>query len=373
MSSGLGTTDTGTPAGALPAGDAGVTAGMAGGLLLPATPAARSTEPGTSAYRRFVSSNPLAAMILQRLIISLLLLLAVSLLLFLGIQALPGDFAQTYLGQSATPQAVENIRRELGLDQPAVTRYLSWLAGAVQGDFGTSWASHNSITEQLANRLGNTLFLAAFAAVVSVPLAVGLGMLSVFFRDRLPDRIINVFSLAAISLPEFFVGYLFIFLFAINLGWVSFPSTVYAGMPFLQRIEAIILPAGTLVLVVLAHMMRMTRAAILNVMASPYVETAELKGLSKMRIIAKHAGPNAIAPIINVVALNLAYLVVGVVVVEVVFVYPGIGQYMVDAVTVRDMPVVQACGLLFAAVYIILNMIADILGIVFNPRLRHPK
>jgi peptide/nickel transport system permease protein len=243
----------------------------------------------------------------------------------------------------------------------------------VQGDFGTSWASKNSISEQLSNRLGNTLFLAAFAAIISVPLAIGLGMLSVLFRDRIPDRIINIFSLAAISLPEFFVGYLFIFLFAITLGWVSFPSTVYAGMPFGERVEAIMLPCATLVLVVLAHMMRMTRAAILNVMASPYVETAELKGLSKMRIIARHAGPNAIAPIINVVALNLAYLVVGVVVVEVVFVYPGIGQYMVDAVTVRDMPVVQACGLLFAAVYIILNMIADILAIVFNPRLRHPK
>ena len=373
MASGLGTTEKGHSAGTLPAGDSLAAAGTAGPALASLPPASRSNEPGLSAYRRFAGGNPLTMMILQRLAISLLLLLAVSLLLFLGIQALPGDFAQTYLGQSATPQAVENIRRELGLDQPAVTRYLSWLGGAVQGDFGTSWASRNSISEQLTNRLGNTLFLAAFAAIVSVPLAVGLGMLSVLYRDRLPDRVINVFSLAAISLPEFFVGYLFIFLFAINLGWVSFPSTVYAGMPFLQRLEAIILPAGTLVLVVLAHMMRMTRAAILNVMASPYVETAELKGLSKMRIIAKHAGPNAIAPIINVIALNLAYLVVGVVVVEVVFVYPGIGQYMVDAVTVRDMPVVQACGLLFAAVYIILNMVADILGIVFNPRLRHPK
>jgi peptide/nickel transport system permease protein len=317
--------------------------------------------------------SPLARLILQRLGLSILLLFAVSLLIFVGVEALPGDFAQTYLGQSATPQAVANIRSELGLDRPATTRYLAWLGGVVQGDFGTSWASGNSIAEQIGRRLGNTLLLAAFAALVSVPLAIALGMLAVHYRNRLPDRVINAISLAAISLPEFFVGYLLILLFAVNWSWVTFPSTVYDGMPLGARLEAILLPGMTLVLVVLAHMMRMTRAAILNVMSSAYIETAELKGLSAFSIIARHAAPNAVAPIINVVALNLAYLVVGVVVVEVVFVYPGMGQYMVDAVTVRDMPVVQACGLIFAAVYILLNMTADILGILANPRLRHPR
>ena len=157
------------------------------------------------------------------------------------------------------------------------------------------------------------------------------------------------------------------------MGVATFPATVYDGMSIGERLSAIALPTATLVLVVLAHMMRMTRAAILNVMSSAYVETAELKGLGSLRVIAKHAAPNAVAPVINVIALNLAYLVVGVVVVEVVFVYPGMGQYMVDAVTVRDMPVVQACGLIFAAVYIFLNMLADIIGILANPRLRHPK
>jgi peptide/nickel transport system permease protein len=164
-----------------------------------------------------------------------------------------------------------------------------------------------------------------------VPLAIGLGMLAVRYRNRFPDRMINVVSLAAISLPEFFVGYILILFIAVQGGWLTFPSTVYAGMPFGQRMEAIVLPCATLVLVVLAHMMRMTRAAILNVMQSAYVETAELKGLGTLRIIARHAFPNAIAPIVNVVMLNLAYLVVGVVVVEVVFVYPGMGQYLVDA------------------------------------------
>ncbi len=335
--------------------------------------AERAEEWAAQEEARHWLRGPLATLILQRLGLSVLLLFAVSLLIFVGVEALPGDFAQTYLGQSATPQAVANIRQELGLDRPATTRYLEWLGGVVHGDFGTSWASGNSIAKQIGRRLGNTLLLAAFAALIAVPLAVGLGMVAVLYRNRIPDRLINAFSLAAISLPEFFVGYLLILFFAVKWGWVTFPSTVYDGMPFGARLEAILLPGFTLVMVVLAHMMRMTRAAILNVMSSAYIETAQLKGLDAFRIIAKHAAPNSVAPIINVVALNLAYLVVGVVVVEVVFVYPGMGQYMVDAVTVRDMPVVQACGLIFAAVYIVLNMIADILGIVANPRLRHPR
>ncbi|WP_064695149.1 ABC transporter permease [Rhizobium aegyptiacum] len=332
-------------------------------------PAPSNILPGLGFRHRF----PLLALILERLLLSIVLLFAVSILIFGGLEALPGDFATTYLGQSATPQAVANIRQDLGLDRPVTTRYVEWLGNAVQGDFGTSWASKNSVSEQIGKRLGNSLFLAGFAAVISVPLAVGLGMLSVHFRNRMPDKIINVISLAAISLPEFFIGYLLILFFAVKLGMATFPATVYDSMGFVERLKAIALPTATLVLVVLAHMMRMTRAAILSVMSSAYMETAELKGLSAFRAIVKHAAPNALAPIINVVALNLAYLVVGVVVVEVVFVYPGMGQYMVDAVTVRDMPVVQACGLIFAAVYILLNMMADILAIIANPRLRHPR
>ena len=325
--------------------------------------------PGLRLKQRF----PLLSLIIERCVLSIILLFAVSVLIFGGLEALPGDFATTYLGQSATPQAVANIREELGLNRPIVTRYVGWLGNAVRGDFGTSWASKNSVGEQIGKRLGNSLFLAGFAALISVPLAVCLGMLAVHFRNRMPDKIINVISLAAISLPEFFIGYLLIMFFSVKFGVATFPATVFDGMGFIDRLKAIALPTATLVLVVLAHMMRMTRAAILSVMSSAYMETAELKGLSAFRAIVKHAAPNALAPIINVIALNLAYLIVGVVVVEVVFVYPGMGQYMVDAVTVRDMPVVQACGLIFAAVYIFLNMTADILAIVANPRLRHPR
>jgi peptide/nickel transport system permease protein len=312
-------------------------------------------------------------LVAQRVALGFLLLLAVSVLIFAGTQILPGDVAQSILGQSATPQALENLRRELGLNDPAYIRYLHWLGGILQGDLGTALSNGQDIATQLGKRLGNTLFLAGVAAVVSVPLAILLGLLAVRYRNRWPDKLISAVTLASISLPEFFIGYLLIYFVAVQLGWFTSVSTVYEGMTIGQRLNAVALPAATLTLVVLAHMMRMTRAAILNVMQSAYIETAELKGISAFDIIRKHAFPNAIAPIVNVVMLNLAYLVVGVVVVEVVFVYPGMGQYLVDHVAKRDVPVVQACGLIFAAVYICLNIIADVVAIISNPRLRHPK
>lgn len=318
-------------------------------------------------------SAPVLKLVAQRVGLGLLLLLAVSVLIFTGTQLLPGDVAQAILGQSATPQALENLRRDLGLNEPAYIRYLNWLGGVLTGDLGVALSNGQDIATQLGKRLGNTLFLASVAAIVSVPLSILLGLLAVRYRNRWPDKLISGTTLISISLPEFFIGYLLIYFVAVELGWFPSVSTVYEGMSFGERLAAVTLPAATLTLVVLAHMMRMTRAAILNVMQSAYIETAELKGLSQFDIIRKHAFPNAIAPIVNVVMLNLAYLVVGVVVVEVIFVYPGMGQYLVDHVSKRDVPVVQACGLIFAAVYISLNIIADVVAIVANPRLRHPK
>jgi peptide/nickel transport system permease protein len=294
-------------------------------------------------------------------------------LIFAGTQILPGDVAQSILGQAATPQALENLRRELGLNDPAYIRYFRWLGGVLTGDFGTALSNRRDIAEALGGRLWNTLFLAGCAAVISVPLAILLGLLAVRYRNGIIDKAISGFALASTSLPEFFIGYLLILFFAVELQWFPASSTVFDTMSFGARLQAIALPAITLTLVVLAHMMRMTRAAILNVMQSAYIETAELKGLSAFDIIRRHAMPNAVAPIVNVVMLNLAYLIVGVVVVEVIFVYPGMGQYLVDHVSKRDVPVVQAVGLIFAAVYIGLNMIADIVAILANPRLRHPK
>lgn len=317
--------------------------------------------------------HPVLKLVAQRLALSTLLLLAASVLIFAGTTILPGDVAQNILGQSATPESLANLRKELGMDQPATTRYFNWLFGALQGDLGTALTNGRDIVESLSGRLKNTLFLAFWAAVVAVPLAIFLGLLAVRYRERWPDKLISAVTLASISVPEFLIGYVLMYYVGVKLGWAPTVSTIYDSMSLGEKLNAIALPVTVLTMVVLAHMMRMTRAAILNVMQSAYIETAELKGLTSFQVIARHAFPNAIAPVVNVVMLNLAYLVVGVVVVEVVFVYPGMGQYLVDHVAKRDVPVVQASGLIFAAVYIGLNMVADIVSILANPRLRHPK
>lgn len=317
--------------------------------------------------------HPILKLLLQRIGIGLLLLLAVSALIFIGTEMLPGDVAQAILGQSATPVALENLRQEMGLNEPALTRYFTWLWGILHGDLGVALTNKQDIATEIGERLGNTLFLAFWAAVVAVPLAIGLGLLAVRYRNRWPDKLISGVTLATISLPEFVVGYILMYFLTVKYRVFSPIATIFDTMSLGEKLYTIALPVMVLVLVVLAHMMRMTRAAILNVMQSAYIETAELKGLRPLTIIARHAFPNAIAPVVNVVMLNLAYLVVGVVVVEVVFVYPGMGQYLVDHVSKRDIPVVQACGLIFAAVYIGLNMLADVIAILSNPRLRHPK
>lgn len=317
--------------------------------------------------------HPILKLVAQRLALSFLLLLAASALIFAGTIILPGDVAQSILGQSATPEALANLRAELGLNEPALSRYFSWLGNALHGDLGTALTNGRDIAESVGYRLKNTLFLAFWAAVISVPLAITLGLLAVRYRNRWPDKLISGVTLASISIPEFLIGYLLMYFVSVKLGWFPSVAMINESMTLGEKLQAIALPVTVLTLVVLAHMMRMTRAAILNVMQSAYIETAELKGLSGLQVIYRHAFPNAIAPIVNVVMLNLAYLVVGVVVIEVVFVYPGMGQYLVDHVSKRDVPVVQACGLIFAAVYIGLNMVADIVSILANPRLRHPK
>ena len=326
--------------------------------------------------------------VLRRLGLGVLTLFVVSLLIFASVNMLPGDFAQAILGQGATPEAIEAIREDLGLNKPAYVRYTDWLFGILAGDFGTSFAQANfasfagedvgkggigSVADQLVPRFKNTLFLASVAAIIAVPLSLVLGILAALFRNSVFDRAVNIATLSSISSPEFFLAYILILFLAVLNPLFPSLSNIYADMTFGERLVRTMLPALTLTLVVTAHMMRMTRAAIINLLASPYIEMARLKGISPIRVIILHAFPNALAPIINVIALNLAYLVTGVVVVEVVFVYPGIGQLFVDSVKIRDIPVVQACCLIFASAYILLNLTADVLSILSNPRLRHPK
>lgn len=325
--------------------------------------------------------NAVLATILKRLGMGIATLFVVSAIIFSSISMLPGDFGEAVLGQAATKETVAAFRKELGLDKPAPVRYFEWVGSVLQGDLGTSFSGRNSsgqdrsrpVSELVAPRLWNTLFLAGVTAVIAVPLALFLGLTAALYRNSAYDRVVNAATLTTISTPEFFVAYILI-LFLTSL-WSVFPSlaNVDATTELGERLYRVALPALTLTLVIVAHMMRMTRAAIINLLASPYIEMARLKGASQPEIILKHALPNAWAPIATVIAFNLAYLVVGVVVVEVVFVYPGIGQLMVDAVTSRDIPVVQACALIFAATYILLNLTADIIGIVTNPRLLHPR
>jgi peptide/nickel transport system permease protein len=313
------------------------------------------------------------SLILGRIGTGLLTLWIVSVLIFASTEILPGDVAAAILGQERTPEAMEAIRGSLGLDRPAYVRYAEWLGGFLRGDLGKSLESRRDIGGEIKSRLRNSLFLAGVAAAVSIPLSLWLGLLSVIRRNGAVDRLINATALIAISTPEFFVAYILILLLAVKIHVFPSLSIVTDDMPLLSRLYAVALPATTLVLVVLAYMMRLTQAAVTNELSNTYVEMAILKGLLWRRVVLVHALPNAIAPIATVIALNLAYLLVGVVVVEVVFVYPGMGQLLVDSVAKHDVPVVQACGLIFACAYVSLNMIADLCGILANPRLRYPR
>ena len=303
------------------------------------------------------------------------MLLPVSAVIFFAVSLLPGDYATEVLGQQATPESVARFRETLGLDTPVAQRYVAWLTHAVQGDLGKSYASHEGgarpVVGIIGERLLNTFFLAGVTASVAVPLAVGLGILIALYRDRWVDRLLNSATLAMVSCPEFFLAYVLMLLLSVKLNLFYSLAMVDAGTPLSARLLRIALPVLTLTLVITAHMMRMTRTALISILSHPYIEMARCKGLSPSRIMLRHALPNAWAPIVNVIAFNLSYLVVGVVVVEVAFAYPGIGQTMVDAVRARDVPVIQACALIFAVTYIVFNLAADLIAIATNPRLMH--
>ena len=330
--------------------------------------------------------HPIVSTLLKRIGLGIISLFFVTLIIFSSVNLLPGDFVESVLGQTRTEESVKIFRKELGLDKPYHVRYVNWLTSAIQGDLGSTFSGRNatyanhpqqstarSVSSLLKPRLFNTFFLAAMTAIIAIPLSLLLGITAALYRNSIYDRTVNASALTTISMPEFFVAYiLIIYLASINQFFPSL-SNVTSSTPFFERIYLSVLPALTLTLVTVAHMMRMTRASIINLLSSPYIEMARLKGISKTQVIIKHALPNAWAPIANIIAFNLAYLIVGVVVVEVVFVYPGVGQLMVDSVIKRDIPVVQGCALVFAVTYILLNLIADVISIITNPRLLYPK
>lgn len=309
-------------------------------------------------------------LVLQRLGIAVLTLIIVSFAVFFATELLPGDVAEILLGQAATPEAVAGLRAAMGLDEPAVSRFLGWLAGLVQGDMGTSYVNNIEVADLVGGRLVNSLRLAAVTTAVSVPIALCLGIGAAMWRGSLFDRAVTVMTISVISVPEFMVATLAVLVFSVWLGWLpalSFGANVDSLSAMLK---AYAMPVITLSFVVSAQMIRMTRAAVIDTINTPYVEMALLKGASRSRMVLRHALPNALGPIANAVALSLSYLVGGVIIVETIFNYPGVAKLMVDAVSTRDLPLIQSCAMIFCVSYLTLITLADMIAILSNPRLR---
>lgn len=309
----------------------------------------------------------------KRLLIGLATLLFVSVLVFVGTEILPGDVAHAILGQGATPELVDQVRERLGLNEPLYVRYFVWLSNFISGDFGTSLANGADIGTEVVRRGRNTLILATCTALIAVPLAIALGLLAATKPGGLTDRVVTSTSLALISFPDFLVAVILVTIFAVKLRWLPAIASIRPSYDLVDWIRVLILPVTGLTFTILAHMVRMTRSAVLNVLSSPAIEMAILKGVPRRRLLLRHALPNAFGPIVNVIALNLAYLISGVVVIETLFNFPGLGRFMVEAVTNRDVPIVQTCAMIFCMFYIVLNMSADILAIMANPRVRYKK
>jgi len=307
----------------------------------------------------------------QRIGLALLSLLAVSVVVFAITALLPGDAAQEQLGQDATPEALAALRAQMGLDVPGPLRYAHWLGGLLTGDPGKSSTTQLPVAELIGSRLPNSLLLAAITALFSVPIALSLGIASAVWRGSWFDRVASTAAVAVVSVPEFLVATLMVLLFAVKLRWLPALSYVNNIDSVGQLLKAFAMPVLSLCCVIVAQMMRMTRAAVIDQLEAPYIEMVRLKGASAMRMVLAHALPNAVGPIANAVALSLSYLLGGVIIVETIFNYPGIAKLMVDGVTQRDMPLVQACAMIFCAGYLILVTFADICSIVANPRLRH--
>ena len=310
------------------------------------------------------------SLVLGRLLIAVVTLLIVSFAVFFATALLPGDTATILLGQAATPEAVAGLRKAMHLDEPALFRFLSWMVGLCRGELGVSYANNMPIAKLISGRFVNTMELAGLTTAISVPLALTLGVTSAMWRGSLYDRIITIVTIGVISVPEFVVATSAVLLFAVYLQWLpalSFTNEIHS-LRDLVRVYA--MPVATLTFVVSAQMIRMSRAAMVETLDTPYVEMALLKGASRARLVLKHALPNALGPIVNAMALSLSYLLGGVIIVETIFNYPGIAKLMVDAVATRDLPLIQSCAIIFCLGYLVLITAADIVAILANPRLR---
>lgn len=305
-----------------------------------------------------------------RLLAALLTLLIVSFTVFFTTALLPGDVAEILLGQAATPEAVAGLRTAMHLDEPAILRFFRWLGGLAVGDFGVSYANNMPVANLIGGRFPNSMKLAAATTLLSVPIALLLGITAAMLRNSLYDRVVSVVTIGVISVPEFVVATTAVLIFAVYLRWLPAISLTTQTQSFGDLLRSYAMPVVTLCFVVSAQMIRMTRAAVVATLDTPYVEMARLKGASRFRIVFRHALPNALGPIVNAVALSLSYLVGGVIIVETIFTYPGIAKLMVDAVATRDLPLIQTCAMIFCLGYLLLITIADVVALLANPRLR---
>jgi peptide/nickel transport system permease protein len=305
-----------------------------------------------------------------RVLISLLTLLIVSALIFWILEVLPGDVASRILGRDATPETLALLRAQLHLNDPALTRYLRWLGGMATGDFGTALTSSRPIVTILEPRIFNTVLLAGYAFLLYLPLALIPALIQAVRRDRPADHVLSAVTLVLLSMPDFLIATLLLVTFVVAVPLLPAISLVDHSSTALEYFRAMTLPAITLAIVMAVYAVRMLRDNLIEVLGSDYVRMAELKGLSRRKVLLRHALPNALVPTLNVTALNLAYLIGGVVVVEKVFSYPGFGSLLVDSLQLRDLPLIEATVLIAAAVYIAANLLADIGAILLNPRLR---
>ena len=313
----------------------------------------------------------MSALVLRRLGLGAVTLLLVSVLVFGATQALPGDAASAMLGREATPERLAALRLHLRLDEPVWRQYLGWLGAMLRGDFGTSLATEQPVSALLAPRIGNSAFLVLLAALVAIPASLAIGMASAVRRDGVLDHVLSNVSLALAALPEFIIGIALVMLFATQVMHVLPAVAMIADdEPIWRQWDQAVLPSLALVLAVVPYMGRIVRGSMVEVLESEYVAMARLKGMPQHRVMLRHALPNAAVPFVQVTALQLAWLAGGVVVVEFVFRYPGMGQSLVDAVANRDLPVVQALSLLIGGVYVVLNTLADIATVMLTPRLR---
>ncbi len=310
------------------------------------------------------------AMLFRRLGLGTITVWLVSIIIFLGVEMLPGDACTAFLEREAKGKLLENCREDLGLNRPALTRYAEWAKGAEQGDLGVSAKGQKPISELVGYRLRNTLLLASGAMLAGIPLALFLGVVSALWRDRPVDIVVSTLAIFAMTIPEFVSATLLILVFSVWLGWVPGIVLTPANAPLVEFFPEVLLPITVLTLVMTAHILRTVRSSVIEALASEYAQMACLKGVPYWQMVFRHVLPNALLPTINVIALTIAWLLGGVVVIETVFNYPGLGRMMIDSISDRDLPVTQAIALIIATVYVGVNLAADILTMLANPRLR---